>query len=415
MVKSVVFSNGVKNLRMRLCDGGICAPRGFLACGVYSGIKNKGLDLALIYTKSWAKTFVLFSENQIQAAPNLITRKRISRNKSACAVLINSGNANCLTGKRGLLDAEEITASLAKALGINKELVICASTGIIGRRLPVEKIKRAIPKLVDSLSANGSNLAARAIMTTDIASKEIAVIFEIGGISVKIGAIAKGAGMISPNLATMLCFISTDANITYNALKKALKEAVGSSFNRITIDGQMSTNDMVTITANGIAGNPVIKSDTRDFKIFCSALSFVCERLAKSIVKDAEGATKFIEISVKNALTKQEAFNIARAIANSPLVKTAFYGEDPNFGRILAAAGAASKRINLERLKLFIQGVPVFKNGAISNFNFNKLRQKLKKENINVTLDLETGKETFRLWTSDLTEEYVRINSAYST
>lgn len=401
--------------KMRLCNGGICAPKGFLASGIYSGIKDKGLDLALFYTKSPSKTFVLFSENRIQAAPNIITRDRILKSRSACAILINSGNANCLTGKRGLLDAEETIDSLAKALRIKKEVVICASTGIIGKRLPVEKIKKAIPKLVDSLSTNGGNLAARAIMTTDTAKKEIAVIFKTGSAYVKIGAIAKGAGMISPNLATMLCFITTDANITYDALKSALKEAVGVSFNRITIDGQMSTNDMVTITANGMAGNPVIKTATRDFKIFCSALNFVCERLAKSIVKDAEGATKFIEITVKNAFTKEDASNIARAIANSPLVKTAFYGEDPNFGRILAAAGAASRRVNPERLKLFIQGAPVFKNGAISNFNFDELRRKLKKEDIDVILDLGIGKESFRLWTSDLTEEYVRINSAYST
>ncbi|MBM3254090.1 MAG: bifunctional glutamate N-acetyltransferase/amino-acid acetyltransferase ArgJ [Candidatus Omnitrophica bacterium] len=400
---------------MKICVGGICAPKGFLASGIHSGIKKRGLDLALIYSPFLCNVVAFFSKNQIQAAPNIISKERVLKNKMACAILVNSGNANCLVGKKGVSDVKELTALLAKRLNTEERFILPASTGIIGKRLPLNRIKMAIPKLINSLSIKGSSSAGKAIMTTDKIRKEIAVVFGVNKCSIKIGAIAKGAGMISPSLATMLCFISTDANISYPALKIASKEAFDVSFNRITVDGQMSTNDMVVILANGLAGNSIILPNTKDFRLFKMALRYICEYLAKLIVKDAEGATKFIEITVKNALTELEASSIARGVANSPLVKTALYGEDPNFGRILSAIGACPSRFNLNRLKLFIQGLLVFKNGEIYYSNLNIVKNRLKKDGINITIDLGIGKETYRLWTSDLSEEYIRINSAYST
>ncbi len=398
---------------MKSCKGGICAPKGFLASGISSGIKRKGLDLALIYSRFPATTAALFTKNRIKASPNIITMGRLSKNKKTSAILINSGNANCLTGKRGLSDAKKLTSVAAKLLGINKNYVLCASTGVIGKRLPLHKIEKALPTLVKKLSAQGSKYASRAIMTTDNIRKELSVIFNTGGYNIKIGAIAKGAGMISPHLATMLCFISTDANISYAALKRALKEATEETFNRITVDGQMSTNDMVVVQANALAGNSTITHGTNDFKIFKMALSFVLEHLAKLIVKDGEGATKFIEITVKNARTYKDACNIARNIANSPLVKTAIYGEDPNFGRILSAAGASSGFFAPEKLKLYIQGLAIFKEGSACNLGM--LKSKLNKEEVNIALDLGIGKASYKLWTTDLTEKYIRINSAYTS
>ncbi len=398
---------------MKICKGGICAPKGFLAGGIGSGIKNKGLDLALIYSRLPATTAALFTKNKIKASPNIVTMERLSKNRRASAILINSGNANCLTGKKGLSDARKLTSVAAKLLGINKNYMLCASTGIIGKRLPLHKIEKALPSLVKKLSAEGSEYASRAIMTTDNIRKELSLNFDTDGCNIKIGAIAKGAGMISPHLATMLCFISTDANISYPALKRALKEATEETFNRITVDGQMSTNDMVVAQANALAGNSTITYGTSGFKKFKTALGFVLKHLAKLIVKDGEGATKLIEITVKNALNYNDACDIARNIANSPLVKTAIYGEDPNFGRILSAAGASPGFFTLGKLKLYIQGLLIFREGSACNLSM--LKGRLAKEEVYITLDLGIGKASYSLWTTDLTEKYIRINSAYTS
>ncbi len=396
---------------------GICTPKGFVAGGIASGIKKKGLDLALIYSASPCKAQAVMTKNMVLAAPNIVTKKKLSKSKNMHAVLINSGNANCLMGKKGIMDAEELCGLVAEKLRINKNSVLCASTGIIGKKLPLAKMKRAVPPLVNKINVDGGISAARAILTTDKFSKSKSVTFKIKGVPVKIGAIAKGAGMIEPNLATMLCFVSTDANISAGILKRALTEATNSSFNCISIDGQMSTNDMVLILANGLANNAVISNtDSVGYKTFKNALYEVLGHLAKQIVADAEGGSKIIEINIKNTKSESDAKIVARSIANSALVKTAMYGEDPNFGRIMAAVGSSpGTKLKLNKIKLFIQGICVVKNSDICSFDLKKLRAKLRKKEINITIDLEQGASSFTMLTSDLTKEYVRLNSAYST
>jgi glutamate N-acetyltransferase/amino-acid N-acetyltransferase len=304
--------------------GGITAPLGFKQAAVNSGIKKKKLDLALIYSVKPANTCGLFTTNKFKAAPVLLCKSRL-RARCHRAVIINSGNANCLTGKKGLDDARDITSWLALLLGIKKEEVLACSTGIIGKRLPVKKIIGALAGLVNGLSKDNFGIAARAIMTTDTVKKELSLGFKVGKKEVRLGGIAKGAGMIEPNLATMLSVITTDANISKGLLRAALKEAVDNSFNCVTVDGSMSTNDTVLAFANSASGVDV-GSSRAVYKKFVACLSALCSSLAKMIAGDGEGATKFIGIEVKNAKDKADAKKVALAIANSPLFKTMCYG-----------------------------------------------------------------------------------------
>ncbi|TRZ49774.1 bifunctional glutamate N-acetyltransferase/amino-acid acetyltransferase ArgJ [bacterium] len=370
-------------------------PKGFKASALACGLKKSGkLDLALFYSAASAKAACLFTANIIQAAPLKVTKKYLKNNKAFRAVIANSGNANCFTGKAGLKDAQGMSALTAKELGIKKEAVLVASTGIIGRRLKLDKIKKAMPALVKSLSPNGIAKAKRAIMTTDTFAKEITVKFNSAGKTITICGIAKGAGMIAPNLATLLCFIFTDADITQGALKQALKIAADDSFNCITVDGCMSTNDMAMLLANGAAGNSLIDTD-RNFGAFSKALNTVCLELAKMVVKDAEGATKFIQIRVENAKTGKEAKQVALSIANSSLFKTAMFASSKNIlGRTVAAAGASGVDIKEEDLK--ISSSP------------------LKKKEVNINVSLKRGKSSATVYTSDLSYEYVKINAEYN-
>jgi len=369
-------------------------PQGFKAAAVASGIKKSGkLDLALLYSDKPAKAACVFTANTIQAAPLLLNKKNLKANKLYRAIIVNSGNANCFTGQAGLKDAQETARLLARALGVNKKNILVASTGIIGKKLPLDKIKKAIPHLVLAISKGGINRANKAIMTTDTFTKEITAKFQIGNCPVSICGIAKGAGMIAPNMATMLVFIMTDVNITQPALDKALRTAVDNSFNCITVDGCMSTNDMVSILANGAIKNPIIDFNNH-FKLFNSALNLVCLGLAKMIVQDAEGSTKFIKINVRQARTFGEAKKIALAIANSNLFKTAIYGENPNFGRIVAAAGSSGVEIKEKELKIKVSP--------------------LHKKNIDIQVSLNRGNASAIVYTSDLTPEYIKINAAYN-
>ena len=369
-------------------------PLGFQANGVASGIKKKGkLDLALFYSKAPAKAACKFTTNKIQAAPLKINKRQLKINKTFQAIIVNSGNANSFTGRLGLMDAEGSAKSLARALGIKKYGVLVNSTGIIGKRLPVAKIKSAIPELVAGLSKRGMNKAKQAIMTTDTFAKEISVRFKIGERVVTICGIAKGAGMIAPNMATMLCVILTDALLTQKALDKALKSAVDNSFNCITVDGCMSTNDSVMRLANGASGAGLIDTD-KNFNLFSQALNKVCLVLARMIVSDAEGATKFIQITVDKAKDFFEAKKAALAIANSSLFKKAMYGENPNFGRIAAAIGASGIEVKEEGLKISVSP--------------------LKKKEIKVDVSLGRGNSLATVYTSDLTPEYVLINAQYN-
>jgi len=410
---------------LREINGGITAPEGFKATGVRCGLKEKNLDLALIYSGSPAVAWGMFTTNKVKAAPVKISLKKI-RAYRAQAIVANSGNANACTGKKGLLDASKMTEITAQELKISSDNVLVASTGIIGKPLSMDKIEEGIKRAVQSLSSHGGDLAAQAILTTDKVVKQIALETDIPGRGkkkVKIGGIAKGSGMISPNLATMLCFITTDACITKDALKEALQSAVNKSFNRISVDGDMSTNDTVIILANGKAGNkriktwrkkPTLRVKDENFQYFSEALDYLCIYLAKMIVKDAEGATKFVEIEVKGAPFPKDAFRIARAVASSLLVKTAIAGASPNWGRIMAAIGSVHTKINPEKADVYFNGLLVVRKGEAAGTESIKLREILSKESVKITVKLNQGNCRTWFWGCDLTEKYVKINKRYT-
>jgi len=369
-------------------------PLGFKASGISCGLKKSGKpDLALIFSQKSAEAACVFTTNSILAAPVILSKANLKKNKNFQAIIANSGNANCLNGKAGLKDALETTRVLSGVLGLKQESILISSTGIIGRKLAVDKIKLGIPGLVKGLSRNGIGKAARAIMTTDTFAKEFTVKFNLASKAVTICGIAKGAGMIAPNMATLLSFILTDANITKGALNKALKIAVSGSFNSITVDGCMSTNDSVMLLANGEAANILI-SGGEDLDKFSEGLSLVCLELAKMIVRDAEGATKFIKINVKAAPDKKTAMAVALNIANSNLFKTAVFGENPNFGRIASSIGASGAGVKEEDLKIKVSS--------------------LKKKDIDVVVMLNQGSANAVVYTSDLTPEYIKINAEYN-
>lgn len=369
-------------------------PVGFKAEGICCGIKkSKKLDLALIYSDSIATAVGMFTSNKIKAAPVIITSEHLKDNR-AQAIIVNSGNANCMTKAKGLKDANAMASSVAKALKIKNKNVLVASTGIIGKPLPIDKIKKGISFLTKKIKKKGINNAAAAIMTTDTKPKKVSVKLAVGGKTITITGIAKGAGMISPNMATMLSFIMTDAAVATNALKRVLQKAVDNSFNSITIDGCMSTNDMVIILANGKAKNKKIDVGDKALGQFSQALNYVCLELAKKIVRDAEGATKFIQIKVEGAKNQKIAKTLAFAVANSNLLKTAIFGENRNLGRIFAALGQTGINISEDKIKV-----------NCSSF---------KKKDIKIDINLGMGQSEAMVYTSDLSEEYVRINAAYN-
>ena len=380
---------------MKIIKGGVTKPYGFKSSGVAAGIKKSGkLDLGLIYSETPATTAAVFTKNSVKAAPIIVTQKHVQNNR-AQAIVVNSGNANCFTGKFGLVYVQKTTEIIAKLLNINRSDVLVASTGIIGKPLPYQKIEDAAPLLVKNLSVKGAKNIARAILTTDKTTKECTVQIKIGGKKVTIGSCAKGSGMIAPNMATMLAFITTDAAINGRLLKLALKEAVDESFNSITVDGSMSTNDMVSVMANGWAKNKTITQASKDFFEFSHALNYVCLDLAKKIVLDGEGATKFIEIQVMGAKDNKQAKAIALKIANCNLVKTAAYGSNPNWGRVSAAIGALGiSKLTEHNLKI-----------AFSSFA---------KKQINITINLNIGLGKATVYTCDLSVEYIKINAAYN-
>ncbi len=409
---------------MKEVEGGITAPQGFKAAGVHCGIKVTQPDLALIYSEVPAMSFGMFTSNKVKAAPVHYSLRKIRRHQ-AQAIIINSGNANACTGERGLKDAEKMARLVAHQLGVKEDEILVASTGRIGKPLPMSKIEAGIGQVAQSLSFKGGHRAARAILTTDKITKEIAVETDIparGKGKVVIGGIAKGAGMISPNLATMLCFITTDACITEDALEEATRSAVDKSFNQISVDGDMSTNDSLFILANGLSRNKRIKTWHKKKKIrvkdenfddFCQALDFICGSLAKLIVRDAEGATKFIEIKVKGAPFPKDARRVARAVANSMLVKTAIAGASPNWGRVMSAVGAAHAKVKPHRVDVYFDELLVVKGGMGVDSVEGKLGEALEQDEVKITIDLHQGKDKATFWGCDLTERYVKINKRY--
>ncbi len=385
---------------------------GFKAAGVASGIKKTGeKDLGLVFSESPASAAGVFTRNRVKAAPVLLDRERIK--SGACqAVIVNSGNANCCTGDQGMRDAKAMTRIAASGLGISEDLVLVASTGVIGKPLPIKKIEAAIPDLIRSASPEGISDLAVAIMTTDTVPKIVSRQGHMEGKTFTVTGVAKGAGMIRPDMATMLCFICTDIDAPPDLLQETLSAANERSFNRITIDGDTSTNDTVIVMANGLSGATIKTKDHKES--FQSVLDDVLISLAKELVKDGEGATKLVEIIVKGALSDKDAHKIADTVANSNLVKTAFFGEDANWGRILAAAGRAKVPIEPGRIDIFFDDVQMVKNGmGCGKAAEADVTKVLKRPEFKISIDLNMGNGYDSVFTCDFSIDYVRINADY--
>jgi len=395
------------------CQGGVTAPKGFRAAGMYCGIRKVKKDIAMIVSDVPATSAGVFTLNKTQAACVLVDKIQLKRSPLCSAVVVNSGNANACTGERGLNDTWDMVKATAKALQVPEEHVMVSSTGVIGQYMPMEKVLPAIAELAGKVSRNGNGDAAEAIMTTDTFAKEAAVHFTLGKKVVTIGGTAKGSGMIAPNMATMLAFVTTDVAISQELLSKALRAANNRSFNRITVDGDMSTNDMVLVMANGVAGNEPLTEHSEEYQLFVAALEYVLIKLAKMIAKDGEGATKLIEIMVKGAKSEDEAAQAARAVANSNLVKTAIHGADANWGRILAAVGYSGIDFNPDDVEIAFGELPILKKNYEIVLDEEKAKAILEKDSVNIVVDLNQGTQFARFWTCDLTKEYVHINASY--
>jgi glutamate N-acetyltransferase/amino-acid N-acetyltransferase len=401
-------------MKRKIVLSDVIIPKGFLFSAVEAAIKKPGRkDLALIYSENETVMSGMFTTNNVKASPVKLDMKRIQSGKGQ-AIIVNSGNANACTGKQGMKDAVDMTELTAKGLKLRPSQVYVCSTGVIGTPMPMERIRAKIPELVAGLGKGTIRDAAAAIMTTDTFSKIVSKTVRAGKRTGTVTGICKGAGMICPHMATMLCFIMTDLSVERRALDGALSEAVENSFNKITIDGDMSTNDTVLIMANGLAGNEIIKNGSEAFRAFSSTLSGITYELSRLIVKDGEGATKLMEIEVRNAGNKKDAEKAAFAVANSLLVKTAIYGNDANWGRIMAALGHSGVTINEETTDIYFGKVRVVKNG-ISTEKDKEATDVLKDKEIRIIIDLRTGKASSKVLTCDLTEGYVRINAEYRT
>ncbi len=400
---------------MKVLKNRFLLPEGFKVSSINCGIKRSGKkDLALLFSKVACASAATFTVNKMKSGSVVLSEAHIKKGLSQ-AVIVNSGNANCCVGKKELEDAKSITSLVAKKLNLKKDLVLIASTGIIGRELPVNKIKSGVTPLIKTLKkGNGSNFS-KAIMTTDTVPKEVSVKIKIASKWISVSGVAKGSGMISPNMATMLAFFVTDVCIEKSALKSAFKESISSSFNRITVDGDMSTNDTAIILANGTAKNKTIKKGTKGYFSFLNALKFLSTELAKKIVLDGEGATKFVEVIVKGAKDIKIAQSLARHIASSNLIKTMIAGGDPNWGRVAASIGSSGAKVNKNKVDIYFGKKPVMKNGSGTKVPRKALLDLFKKKEILVTVDLKSGKKSSKIWTCDLTEDYVKINAEYET
>ncbi len=388
---------------------------GFLANGISAGIKGADKkDLGLIYSTVPAKAAAVFTRNAFKAAPVLINMERIKKG-SAQAILTNSGCANAATGKDGYTDALVVSASAAKQIKIPEEQLLVCSTGVIGRRLPVKKIESGLSRLVKGLHEYGIEDAEEAMMTTDQYPKIAIRKGIVGAKDITVCGIAKGAGMIEPNMATLLVYVMTDALVESKALNTVFHQVIDTTFNAVSVDGCMSTNDTAIILANGLAGNNPLERAQARIQRFRDMLMDVLAELAQAVVKDGEGATKLITITVEGAKTRSDARKAAYAIANSNLVKTAFFGEDPNWGRILAALGASGIPLEREKVTLCLGGVPVFAQDAPQDFMPARLRDVFKSKKIDVLVSLGSGDKAHKLLTSDLSYDYVKINADYST
>jgi glutamate N-acetyltransferase/amino-acid N-acetyltransferase len=392
----------MKTLLTRI-KGSVTAARGFRAAGVAAGLKASGKkDMALIVSNEPATVAATFTTNQVKAAPVKLSMRHAKTGK-ACAIIANSGNANACTGNAGVIHARAMAVAVARRLGCAESHVLVCSTGRIGVNLPIVKVESGIKQLLGVLSTHGGSAAAQAIMTTDTFAKEVAVQFKAGGKTIRVGGIAKGAGMIQPNMATMLSFITTDAAIPRAALQKSLTHAVNHSFNRVTVDGDTSTNDTVILLANGMAGAPPLAK-------FQEALDFVCLELAKMIVRDGEGVTKFVTVNVHGAASDRDAEFAARAVANSVLVKTSWCGGDPNWGRILDALGYSRARVDEDLVDIAYNGVSAVRGGMATRTPLARLKKIVAQPTFTIDIHLHLGRGHCAMHTCDLTEKYVELN-----
>lgn len=398
---------------INIIDGGVTAPKGFKAAGVACGLKNNGKkDFAVVCSDDIAVAAGVFTTNVVKGHSLQLTMNHI-KSGYAQSVIINSGNANACIGEQGNKDALEMAELTAQLLQCDVENVLIGSTGVIGMPLNMPKVRAGIRSSIANLSPEGGHDACEAIMTTDLVSKEIAVEIEIQGERIKIGGMAKGSGMIHPNMATMIGVITTDINISHSLLDKALKEVVAHTFNRVSVDGDTSVCDMVLILANGEADNAGILKEDIEYKNFRSALEYVCTNLAKMIAKDGEGATKLIEVSVDGALDADDAYKVVSAVAKSPLVKTAIFGEDANWGRIITAAGYSGADFDPNLVDIYIGELMVCRNGTALKFDEDKAKEILRQKEVKIKINLKKGTSSDRIWTCDFSYDYVKINGSY--
>lgn len=392
--------------------GGVTAPESFLAGSVFAGIKESNPskpDIAFIHSTVPAIAAGTFTTNKVKAAPVRVSQTHI-RFAETRSIVANSGNANACTGVIGIQHAKRMAKATAKALGLKERNVLVCSTGRIGVPLPMEKIELAIGSAVKGLHRGGSLEAAQAIMTSDTFAKEVAIELTLHGKTVRIGGIAKGAGMIDPNMATMLCFVTTDAALDKKLLQQALSDAVEQSFNRITVDGDMSTNDTVLLLANGAAGNQPLQDGDPEFEKFQDGLNHICRNLSRMIVEDGEGVSKFVTIQVHGAKSRQDARKAAEAVANSTLTKCAWFGGDPNWGRIMDAIGYSNAKIREEMVDIYYDGLIAVQHGVAAATPFSKLRETVANKKFTITIDLHLGNSEYTVFTTDLTTAYVDFN-----
>lgn len=397
---------------MKIIDGTIASPLGFSADGLHAGFKKKKLDFGWIVSEVPASVAGVYTTNKVIAAPLLVTKASIQKSQKLQAIVVNSGIANSCTGQQGLDAAYEMQRLTAQKLKIEPDLVGLASTGVIGEQLPMDALKNGLSQILVSGKAEDF---AEAILTTDTCTKTCVVTEEFGSDLVTMAGVAKGSGMIHPNMATMLAFITCDANISSATLQAALSQHVESTFNQITVDGDTSTNDMVLVMANGYRQNEEILPDTEEFEKFSKMLRYLMADLAKKIAKDGEGATKLIEVNVRHAKDEQSGRMIAKSVVGSSLVKTAIFGQDPNWGRILAAIGYARADVSVDNIDIWIEGIPVMQASSPVAFDPEETRDAMAGELLTLTIDLHDGDVEAQAWGCDLSYDYVKINALYRT
>ncbi|EJS72514.1 bifunctional ornithine acetyltransferase/N-acetylglutamate synthase [Bacillus cereus] len=399
----------------KLENGSIVTPKGFSAIGTANGLKKEKKDLGAIVCDVPASCAAVYTTNQIQAAPLQVTKDSIAAEGKLQAIIVNSGNANACTGMQGIQDAYEIRTLGAEHFDVKENYVAVASTGVIGVPLPMDIIRKGVASLIPTKEIGEAHSFSEAILTTDLTTKETCYEMIIDGKEVTIAGVAKGSGMIHPNMATMLSFITTDVNIEHEVLQTALSQITNHTFNQITVDGDTSTNDMVIVMASGLSETKTMSMEHKEWETFAFALQKVCEDLAKKIAQDGEGATKLIEVNVLGARTNEEAKRVAKQIVGSSLVKTAIYGEDPNWGRIISSIGQSEVDINPNTIDITLQSIAVLKNSEPQMFPEEEMKKKLKEHEIVIDVYLHLGEEKGSAWGCDLSYDYVKINACYRT